>query len=73
MEVWIHPQACDWKKFFKLAECKKAYFSDIAQKKKVKSTDVRLFEVEDHKRLVLNIICCCFWDFCNILTHITGV
>ena len=55
-----------------LPKAKKLTFL-ILPRKKVKSKDFRLFEVKDHKRLVSNTICCCFWDFCNILNHITGV
>ena len=63
--LWkLHFQAYDWKKFWKLtAELERAYFSDIALKKKVRSTEFRIFEVKDHKRLVLNTIFCCFWEF----------
>ena len=45
-QLFMSYQACDWKKKFKLtANLKKAYFSDIAQKKMayiVRSTDFRL-------------------------------
>ena len=64
------------KKFELTANLKKAYFSDITQKKMVyivRSTDFRRFEVKDHKRLVLNTIFCCFWDFCNFFNHFTSV
>ena len=70
-------QACDWKKILKLtAKLKKAYFSGIAQIKLayiVSGTVFRLFGVKDPYRPVLSTILCCFWDFCNILHHITGV
>ena len=77
-EFWfLNFQACDWKKDLKLnANLKKAYFSDIAQKKWLTSLEAQIsafFRVKDHKRLVLNTIFCCFWDFWNIFNHITGV
>ena len=55
-----------------LSNSKKLTFL-ILPRKKVKSTDFGLFEVKDHKRLALKTNFCCFWDFCNILNHITGV
>ena len=64
-------QACDWKKKFKLtANIKKAYFSDIAQKKWLTSLEAQIyafFEVKDHKRLVLNIIFVVFGIFVTFL------
>ena len=65
------------KKILRLtAKLKKAYFSGIAQIKLayiVSGTVFRLFGVKDPYRPVLSTILCCFWDFCNILHHITGV
>ena len=67
------------KKFWSLllsAEFKKAYFSDIARKKWLTLLEAQIsafLEVKDHKRLVFRNMFCCFWDFCNILNHITGV
>ena len=51
-------QACDWEKNFKLtANLKKAYFSDLAQKKWLTYLEAQIsafFRVKDHKTLVLN-------------------
>ena len=70
-------QACDWKKILKLtAKLKKAYFSGIAQitlAYMICGTVFRLFEVKHLYRPVLYTMLCCFWDFCNIFHHITGV
>ena len=73
----LNHQACDWKKILKLTgKLKKACFSGIAQIKLayiVSGTVFRLYGVKDPYRQVWSTILCCFWDFCNILHHITGV
>ena len=71
----VAPSAGMWlKKFFKVtAEIKKNLLFWYCPEKKARSTDFSLLEVKDHERLVLNTIFSCFWDFCNILNHITGV
>ena len=57
-------------------QTQKAYFSDNAQIKLAyiaNGTVFHLFQVKQPSSPVLSTILCFFWDFFNILYHITGV
>ena len=63
------------KRFRLTAELKNAYFSETAQKKWLKLVEAKISANQKQKTLETQFIYsgfCYFWDFRNILYHITG-